>query len=241
MAEPVDSYPATATNGTEEPRGDGEQALRDALAENGEQLAAVVESSDELQDVLTTAILIVASADEDELDHITDSITNLTEAADGISTAEAAALATDVGANAEELSSTLSTLLELERSGDLETLVTLATAVSGGLSPDEVDELASLLESDTAELIDALDLVLELQREGDLGELLDLAQTASRLELDEDAVTGLNAVLGAVGEAQRNSHSRGILGLLGQLRTRDARSGLGYLVALLKALGRRVR
>lgn len=194
MAEPRESYPETATNAARKAAGDvdGEAALREALAANGDELAAVVDSADELQDVLATAVLIVASADEAELDHVTESTANLVAAADGLSTEAAAALATDVGENADDLSA-------------------------------------------------ALDTVLELQREGHLDDLVDLAKTLSALDVEPETVAGLNDVLAAVGEARRDPEPVGLLGLLGGLRSRDARAGLGYLVALLKAQGRRVR
>jgi uncharacterized protein YjgD (DUF1641 family) len=243
MAKPRDSYPETATNGarTESTDGEGRAALEAALDRHGEQLAGVVEGTDELGDVLTTAILVAASADEAELERITDSTANLVEAVDGLSTEGAAALATDVGENADDLSATLETVLELQREGHLDDLVTVATAFSESLSPEEVEDLATMLEDSGTEVVEALDVVLDLQREGQLEDLVDLAKTLSVLEIDEDAARGLNNVLGAVGEAQRESEPVGLLGLLRQLGSRDARAGLGYLVAILRGQGRRLR
>jgi uncharacterized protein YjgD (DUF1641 family) len=119
--------------------------------------------------------------------------------------------------------------------------VTLATAFSGSLSPDEVEELATMLEENGTELVEALDVVLDLQREGQLGDLVDLAKTLSVLDIDEDTARGLNHLLGAVGEAQRDSEPVGLFGLVRQLGSRDARAGLGYIVAILRAQGRRLR
>jgi uncharacterized protein YjgD (DUF1641 family) len=243
MAEPTDSYPETATNAASktESAGDGEAALRDALDAHGEDLAAVIERTDDLDDALTTAVLIAASADDAELDYLTTATANLIQAGEGLATEEAAALAEDLGENADDLAATLDTVLALQREGHLDDFVTIATAFSESLSPDEVEDLAAMLEADGAEAVAALDTVLDLKREGHLEDLVALGGTLSALELDEDAAEGLNALLGAVGEAERDSDPVGLVGLLGQLRNRDARAGLGYLVAVLQALGRRVR
>jgi uncharacterized protein YjgD (DUF1641 family) len=193
MAEPTDAYPESATHGARErTNGDGTEKLEAALDGHGEDLAAAVERTDELQEFLTTAVLIVASADDEEVEHVTDSTANLVRAVDGLTTEGAAALAENLG-------------------------------------------------EDAGDLAEALEMVLELQREGHLEELVELAKLASALELDEEGIQGLNTVLGAVGDAQRDSEPVGLLGALRRLRGRDARAGLGYLVALLRAQGRRIR
>jgi uncharacterized protein YjgD (DUF1641 family) len=193
MAEPTDDYPAAATRGgRERATGDGEAALREALDVHGEELAAAIERSDEVADLFETAILTVATADEAEIENVTEGAANLIRAADGLSTAGAAALAEDVGDSGEDLA-------------------------------------------------EALELLLELQREGHLDDLVDLAKTLSAIEVDDEAVEGLNTVLGAIGEAERENEPVGMLGMVRGLRSRDARAGLGYLLAVLRAQGRRVR
>ncbi|OYR59887.1 hypothetical protein DJ71_24895 [Halorubrum sp. E3] len=117
----------------------------------------------------------------------------------------------------------------------------IATAFTESLSAAEVEELSTTLEDNGTEIVEALDLVLELQRGGQLEELVDLANTLSALEIDEDTAEGLNNLLAAVGEAQRISERVGVLGLLRELRSRDARDGLGSLVEFLKAQGRGLR
>ena len=243
MAQPQESYPETATNAATDRNGDGEgeAALREALDDHGAALAKAVESSDELEDALTTAIIVAASADEEELEHLTGSAANLVQAADGLSTDGAADLATDLGANADDLSASLDTVLELEREGHLDDLVELSTAFTESLSAEELEELSTMLEENGTELVEALDLVLELQRGGQLENLVGLAKTFSDLEVDDDAARGMNAFLASVGEAQRESEPVGPLGMLRGLGSRDARAGLGYLLALLKAQGRRIR
>jgi uncharacterized protein YjgD (DUF1641 family) len=242
VAKPRDSVPESATNAARNAAGDGdgEAALREALAAHGDDLAAAVERTDELGDVLATAILVTASADESDLDRVTATTANLVGAVDGLATEEGAALAADVGGNADELSAALETVLDLQREGHLEDLATVAAALAESLSPDETEELATMLEENGTEFVEALDLVLDLQREGRLEDLVGLARTLSVLEVDEDAAAGLNSFLASVAEAERDSEPLGVFGALRQLRTRDARAGIGYLVAILKAQGRRL-
>jgi uncharacterized protein YjgD (DUF1641 family) len=194
MAEPADSYPESATLGDED--GGAEKAepedLRAALAAHDEELAAAVEGTDELGDLLTTAILVAASADDEEVEHLTGRTSNLVEAVDGLATDETAALAADLGENAGELARLLETLLAL-------------------------------------------------QREGHLDDLIELAEPLAALEIDEDTAEGLNAVLGAVGEAGTDSGPLSLSGLVSDLRRSELRAGVGYLLSLLKALGRRVQ
>lgn len=234
MAKPTDSYPESATHGARE-GGEGEAALRRALDAHGEDLAAAVERTDELDDALATAILVAASADEAEVERITDSAANLVEAADGLTTDGAAALATELGENADDLSEALDTVLALQREGTLDDLATLA----GALSTEQAEALSATLDEEGTDLAAALDLVLDLQRSGELDDLVSLARTFSALDVDEDTARGLNDLLGAVGEAERESEPVGLFGAVKELRTADARAGLGYLVATLKALGRR--
>ncbi|MBX0297719.1 DUF1641 domain-containing protein [Halomicroarcula sp. F27] len=62
----------------------------------------------------------------------------------------------------------------------------------------------------------------------------------STVAVDENAVEGMNGSVGAFSAAQRDAESMGFLSTVPALRTRDVRAGLGYLVTLLEALGRRV-
>lgn len=245
MAEPTESYPETATNRArkngDDRTVDGEAAIEDALSTNGKRLAALINRSDEFENALETAILVIATADEEELDELTDSAANLIAAADGLSTDGAAELATDLGENADDLSASLETVLSLQQDGHLDDLAALTTAFTESLSPDDIEDLATLLSENGPELVDALDTVLELQREGQLEALVGTAKTISAIDIDEDAVHGMNDFLGAVGEARRDSEPVGLRGTVRRLKSRDLRAGLGYLLALLKAQGRRRR
>ena len=243
MAKPTESYPETATNRARKngAEGDGQAAVQDALAANGETLADVLDRSDEFEDALETAILVIASADQEELDEITGSTANLVAAVDGLSTDGVADLATDLGENAEEISASLETIVTLQQDVHLDDLAALATAFTESLSPAEIEELSTLLSENGPELVGALDTVLELQRERQLEALVRTAKTISAIDIDEDAVDGMNDFLGAVGEARRDPEPVGLRRTLRQLTSRDLRAGVGYLLALLKAQGRRLR
>jgi len=243
MAEPTDSYPETATNQARKNGfdGDGQAAVQNALSENGETLAAIIDSSDDLNNALETAVLVIASADQAELDTITDSTSNLVAAADGLSTNGAAKLATDLGENADELSASLETIVTLQQDGHLDDLAALTTAFTESLSPADIKELSTMLSENGPELVETLGAVLELQQEGQLAALLETATTLSALKIDEAAVAGMNDVLGAVGDARRSSEPTGLRGTLRGLTSRDIRASLGYLLTVLRALGRRLR
>lgn len=243
MAEPTESYPETATNRARKNGhdGDGQAAIEDALSSNGERLAAVLDRSDELNNALETAILVIASADAEELDEITDSTSNLIAAADGISTEDAADLATDLGAHADELSDSLELLVDLQQDGHLDDLAALATAFTDSLSTEEIDKLSRMLAENGPALLDTLEAVVELQQQGQLEPLIETATTLSALDIDEEAVAGINDVLGAVGDARHVSKPAGVGGTLRGLISWEFRAGLSYLLVVLRALGRRLR
>jgi uncharacterized protein YjgD (DUF1641 family) len=239
MAKPQRSYPESATKGgREESTAEGREALQDALGKHGDDLAAAVERTDEVDELLTTAILVLATAEQEDVENVTETLAALVRAGDGLATEETADLAAEVGENADDLAGLLDTGMRLEREADLDAVVTLAGAASSSLSDEDVERLADLVEEGGEDVVDTLELAVELQREGDIDQLLETAKVLSVLEIDEDAARGLNSLLSAVGEAERESEPVGLLGALGQLRSRDGRAGLGYLLSLLKGLGR---
>lgn len=242
MARPTDSYPESATNAARRERtnGEGRARLERAVDEHGEDLAETLDRAAELDGLLTTAVLVLASADDDEVEHVTNSTANLVDAVDGLTTDGAADLADELGQNADDLSATLDAVLDLQRAGHLDDLLAVVTAFTESLSPEELEDLATTVEENGAEVVDALDVVLELQREGHLEGLVDLARAFSALEVEPETVEGLNALLAAVGDAQDESEPVSLLGSVRQLRNQDARAGLGYLIALLRGLGRRL-
>lgn len=167
---------------------DGEQALREAIDENGEQLASVLEQTDQFGDLLETAILVIASAEDEEVERVTESLVNLVAAGDA-------------------------------------------------LTSDQAADLVEIIENDGDHVVEALETVLELQRRDQLEDLIELASTLSALEVDDDAAAGLNRLVGAVSDAERKSDPVGPIGFARGLLGRDARKGLGYLLAVLRSLG----
>lgn len=242
MAKPQRTYPESATKGGQEVDTEaGRQALEEALGKHGEELAAAIEGTDELDDLLSTAILTIATADQAEIDRTIESLSALVQAGDGLATEETAALASEVGENADDLAGLLDAAARLEREGNLDGAVTLAAALSSSASDEQVDRLAEMIDEGGDDVVETLELVVELQREGHLDELLATGKLLAQLDVDEDSVRGLNRLLSAVGEAERESEPAGLLGALRQLRSRDGRSGLGYLLSLLRSLGRSAR
>lgn len=170
----------------------GEEAIRAALAEHGEDVAAAIERTDDVKAVVDLAILTIASADDDEVDQVTDSIANLLLAVDGLSTDGSVALAEAVGESGEELAR-------------------------------------------------ALEMVVRLEREGDLDGLVELAEAVSAVTVDEGSVSGLDRLARAASEAEDRAEPVGLLGFLRGVRSREGRAGLGYLLAVLRGLGRDAR
>lgn len=192
MAERTTTAPDSAKNIEPERPQEGEEALRAALEAYGGDFADAIEYTDELEGILETAILVLASTNDEDVDYVTNSVVALLQAADAVSTEGTVTLAEDVGENSEDLA-------------------------------------------------DALESVLALQKDGQLDDLIDLAKMFSALDIDAATVASLNDLLDSVGEAKREPTPNGVLGTLKRLASRDVLAGGGYLVAVLGALGRRVR
>ncbi|WP_231182854.1 DUF1641 domain-containing protein [Haladaptatus sp. DYF46] len=192
MAKPTTGVPDDALNVEPERPQEGEEALRAVLEAYGGDYADAAEYTEELENVIETAILVIASADERDVDNVTQSLVTLVEAADGLSTEGTVALAEGVGENGEDLA-------------------------------------------------EALESVLELQRDGRLDDLIEMAGTLSALEINETTVDGLNRLFRAIDEAERETKPVGAFGFLRSLSGDDVRAGIGYLLAIVRAQGRRLR
>lgn len=194
MAKPQSSHPEDATLGGSTDETDaGQKALEDALGKHGEELAAAIEATDELDDLLVTAILIIASADEEEVENVTESLAALVEAGDGLLTEETAELAGMLGENADELADALDLLLELQRSGDLETLL------------------------ETARMLTVLDI--DEETADGLNRLLSAVGAAERTATDAPEDTGLLATVRGFTSTEARQGLRYLLGLLRGLGT----------------------
>jgi len=241
MAKPATSVPESATNAEPELPEGATERLRAVLEEFGDEYADAAEYTDELEDVIRTTLTVVASADDDDVEYVTESVSSLVMIADGLSTEGTVALAGEVGENADEFAPLLDDVIRLQREGHLSKFVQVAEALAEPLDQADAERLADTVGDNADEIADVLDRVMEMQQAGQLEALLDLAGTLSAVDVDESTVRGLNSLLAAVGEAEERSRPVGILGLFGALSGRDARAGLGYVVEVLKGLGSRIR
>ncbi len=131
--------------------------------------------------------------------------------------AEPSALTETLDANDAELAAVLDRLADLEANGDLETLIGAMQGVS--LLSDAMDD----------------ELVMSLgSTASSLGELADAASTPETRQ-------GTLTLIDALGEATASDPEPvGMVGLAGALRDDDVRQGLGFLLAVARATGRRV-
>lgn len=190
------------------------EELQTAIEENPEEVARFVQRLDAVNELLDVLSLGEGALTDEMVRDLSDTTATLAESADALATDETVTLAETVGDNGGEFQEALESLLSLQRSGTLDELVEIADTVS-------------LL---TAALDD--EMVRSLATTGDsLGEV---AQTAA----DDDVRAGLETMLTGVGEAHEEPPERvGALGLLKHSRDPDVQYGLGYLLAIAKAIG----
>jgi uncharacterized protein YjgD (DUF1641 family) len=189
--------------------------LEAAIEENPEAVARFVERLDAVNELLDVLSLGENALDDEMVRELSATGATLAESADGIATDETVALAAAVGENGDELREALETLTELQRSGAL----------------DELAELAQVGSLATAALDD--EMVRSLAGTG--AALGEVAQTAA----DDDARDGVKAMLEGVGAAHRSDPEPvGALGLARSIRDPEIQYGLGYLLAVSKAIGR---
>lgn len=199
------------------PVGDaGADALVAAIEDDPEAVAAFVARLDRVNELLDVLDLAGDALDDDMVRELARTGGTLAESADGLATDGTVRLAATVGENGDDLAAAMETLVELQRTGTLDDLAALGDLVS--LGSEALDD----------------EMVRELARTGGaLGEVADAAA-------DPETVRGLESLLTAVGEAGEAAHPPERVGLLSLARaTRDpeTRAGLGYLLALSKALG----
>jgi len=127
-----------------------------------------------------------------------------------------ASVAETIDEHPEALAESLETLVRLQETGTLDDLAAAADTVS--LMTAAMDD----------------EMVMTLASTGSrLGEVVDTAA-------DEDVVRGLEQTLSAVGDASGEQPRQvGMLGLLGAMRDPEVKAGMGYLIQVAKALGRR--
>jgi uncharacterized protein YjgD (DUF1641 family) len=192
-----------------------ESELAAAIEENPDAVADFVRRLDSVNELLDVLALGEGALTDEMARDVSATTATLAESADAIATDETVGVAGAVGANGAALEDALESLVALQQSGTLDELMELA-------------EVASLL---TAALDD--EMVRSLAATGSsLGEV---AETAA----DEDASDGIETALTALGEADSEPpDSVGPVGLLKATRDPDVQHGLGYLVAVARAIGR---
>jgi uncharacterized protein YjgD (DUF1641 family) len=192
--------------------------LAAAIEENPEAVAEFVRRLDAVNELLDVLALGERALTDEMARELAGTTATLAESADGLATEETVALAEAVGDNGEELEAALESLVRLQQSGTLAELVELADVVS-------------LL---TAALDD--EMVRSLATTGSsLGELADTAA-------DDETREGLETVLQGVGDAEDEaSVPVGLVGLLRASQDPDVQHGLGYVLAIARAIGQAQR
>ncbi|WP_135667779.1 DUF1641 domain-containing protein [Halorhabdus rudnickae] len=188
--------------------------LESLVADNPEEVARLLERLGLVNDLLDAADVATSAMDDEMIQSLAGTGTNLGLAANEIATDETVQLGEAVGQNADDLADGVEKVAELQRTGTLDDLLDLA-------------ELASLA---SAAMDD--EMVMSLASTGTrLGEVADTAA-------DDDIARGLEDALAALGEATSEEPEEvGAIGLLKATRDPDVKAGLGVVIALARALG----
>ncbi|MFP4591720.1 MAG: DUF1641 domain-containing protein [Halobacteriales archaeon] len=193
---------------------EGDPTLSVHVAKHPEEVARALEHLGLVNDLFDAAALGRAAMDDEMVESLASTGTDLAMAADGMATPELVHLGDAVGAEAEALAAGMRTLGRLQREGTL----------------DDLAELAGLASLAMAAMDD--EMVAEVAATGSrLGELADTAT-------DAEVADGLEQLLAAVGPAMSSEPEPvGLLGLARATRDPEVRAGLGRLLAIARALG----
>ncbi|MFD1646524.1 DUF1641 domain-containing protein [Haloarchaeobius litoreus] len=190
------------------------EELTEAIERNPEAVAEFVARLDRVNELLDVLELGTSALDDEMVTRLAGTGSTLAESADAMATDEAVRLAEAVGENGDELADAMATVAELQRNGTLDDLAALSDllALANGALDDE--------------------MVMRLAATGSgLGELADTAA-------EPETVRGLERMLDAVGDASAEEPEPvGALGLVKATRDPEVKRGLGYLVAIARALG----
>jgi uncharacterized protein YjgD (DUF1641 family) len=188
--------------------------LEAAIAENPEAVADFIERLDAVNELLDVVDLGTSAMTDEMVVELSGTAETLAASADGIATDETVGLAESVGENGGELQEALDTLVDLQRSGTLDELAELGDVVSLGTSAMTDEMVRSLAGTGSS-----------------LGELADTAA-------QDETRDGLAAMLNSVSAAeQAETVAVGPVGLMKAVRDPEIQHGLGYLLAIAKALG----
>ena len=189
--------------------------LEAIVAENPEAVAAFVDRLDAVNELLDVVALGDGALTDEMVVELAGTASTLAESADGLATDETVALAETVGSNGEELREAMETLISLQRSGTLDELAELGAV--GSLASAALDD----------------EMVRSLAGTGSaLGEVADTMS-------DPDTRDGIETLVSGIGTAQRSEPEPvGAVGLARSIRDPDVKYGLGYVLAISKAIGR---
>ena len=190
------------------------EPLTEAIEENPEAVAEFVARLDRVNELLDVLELGTSALDDEMVTRLTSNGSTLAESADAMATDETVRLAEAVARDGDELADAMATVAELQRNGTLDDLAALSDllALANGALDDEI--VMRLADTGTG-----------------LGELADTAA-------DPDTARGLERMLDAVGDASTEEPEPvGALGLVKATRDPEVKRGLGYLVAIARALG----
>jgi uncharacterized protein YjgD (DUF1641 family) len=186
----------------------------DAIAENPEAVAAVLERSGQLSSMLDALALVEDALDDRMVEDLTGDATTLGLAAAELADDGTVELGSAVGANGAELADALERVATLQRTGTLDRLFEVA------------DALALLTDAADDEMVESV-----VARGTALGEV---ATTAA----DDDVRDGIERLLDGVGDASvAESEPLGPLGLVRALRDPEVQAGVGFLVAVARGIG----
>jgi uncharacterized protein YjgD (DUF1641 family) len=190
------------------------EELTEAIERNPEAVAEFVARLDRVNELLDVLELGTSAMDDEMVMRLASTGSTLAESADAMATDETVRLAEAVGRDGDELADAMATVAELQRNGALDDLAALSDllALANGALDDE--------------------MVMRLAGTGSaLGELADTAA-------EPDTVRGLERMLEAVGDASvEEAEPVGALGLVRATRDPEVKRGLGYLIAIARALG----
>ncbi|CCQ37630.1 DUF1641 domain protein [Natronomonas moolapensis 8.8.11] len=204
-----------ATDATADRETDATAALEAAIEENPEAVAEFVRRLDAVNELLDVLSLGEDALTDEMIREVAGTTATLAESADGLATEGTVGLAETVGENGAELEAALESVLELQRTGVLDELVELggvASLLSSALDDEMVASLASTGSS--------------------LGEIADTAAEA-------DARDGIETTLEGLAAAESEPPERvGPVGVVRAARDPEVQYGLGYVLAIARAIGR---
>ncbi|WP_435185825.1 DUF1641 domain-containing protein [Halobellus sp. EA9] len=188
--------------------------VHEAIADNPETVAALLEQSDQLSTLLDGLALVEDGLTDEMVESLTSDATTLGLAATELADRETVELGAAVGQHGDDLADAVERVAMLQRSGTLDRLVEVADVVA--LLTDAMDD--EMVETAAA-------------TGTSLGEVAEAAA-------DDEVRRGLVRLLEGVGAAGADeAEPIGPIDLLGALRDPEVKAGMGYLVTVARGIG----